>query len=102
MNEPPSSAIEQHRAAVREVMLRVENKKRALAQAIANGEMDDNKARERNTAFGASLSPWWSDFLDLTHDEQVLALSAETFRGMHWQSLLQSNPFVFAHQDDEA
>jgi len=100
MNEAPSLAIEQHRAAVREVMLRVDNKKRALAQAIANGEMDANKARERNSAFGASLNPWWSEFLDLTREDQVLALSAETFRGMHWQSLLQSNPFTFAHRDE--
>lgn len=74
-----------------------EAKKDRLLRFFSSGVFgvdDIEVARSFASERGGVLSDLWLDFLSLPLDVQLIALSQDDFRGMHWQSLVQSSPVV--------
>lgn len=70
-----------------------------LAAMIERGETDEEDARRRNAAMPGLLGELWDRFMALSTGDRILALRRDEFHGMHWQSLLQCNPFFLpAHE----
>ncbi len=86
---------EERQGEIARVMGIVAAKKAKLRELISQGldtdTSGDAKVRAGNTH--GLLGDLWCAFLALPADEQIAALDKDTFRGMHWQSMMGSHPF---------
>lgn len=80
-------------ALLREFERNKDRLQRFIAAAVLPAQ-DLEEARAFASQRGGLLCNLWLDFLALPRDQQLAALSEQEFRGMHWQSLVQSNPLA--------
>lgn len=82
-------------AAIAQVMLDVDKRKKELASYLAQPIPPAalSKVRIRNSNKAGVLGAIWAEFIDLPQREQVRLLEELRFKGMSWQSLMQCNPY---------
>lgn len=90
-------AANEWRVEVERLMLAVASDKARLSRCIEADSVDHDAARRRNLGMPGILGQLWSDFIDLPKDQKIQMLSLDTFENMHWQSLLQCNPYIGGH-----
>jgi hypothetical protein len=84
-----------HDAAVARVMAILAERKIELAAffALPISPSDLEIVRARNATHPGILGTLWAEFIELPLAEKISALSEPNFKGMSWQSLMQSNPY---------
>lgn len=97
-----SLLVVERRVEIERVMGKLAKRKAQLGSLISEG-LDAQcltDARTRNDGMHGILGALWSRFLQLPVLNQLEALQADAFQGMHWQSLMQAHPFagLFRHE----
>ena len=92
-DEPGLAAAARH-TEIAKVMAQVDDKRKRLAARLHIGDIDWADARRRNAQMPGRLGQLWGRFIELSREEQLAALEADTFDRMAWQSLLQCSPFL--------
>jgi hypothetical protein len=84
-----------HKAAVAQVMAVLVRRKAALAVFLAQplATCDMAIVRSRIAQDASILGDLWAGFIELPLEGKIKALDELSFRGMSWQSLMQSNPY---------
>ena len=82
------------REEVEKVMRQVDVKRIELARRIGSDAVDESDALRRNASMPGILGALWSQFIALSRQDKLSSLAESEFKGMHWQSLLQCNPYV--------
>jgi len=90
-------AASQRQAEIAKVMARVEDQKQRLLHLLsvrALTQADISAARALNESTNPILAEHWRQFMSYDLPAQQAALQEPRHNGMHWQSLMQCNPFV--------
>lgn len=88
-----ADAVAERQREISKVMRQVKDMQRELSNRIREGAVDEADAFNRNQRMPGSLGQLWFQFLDLSKDAKLFALSKAEFNGMAWQSLLQCSPY---------
>ena len=90
-----AAMVRQHEIA--KVLAQVDASKRRLGSMLRRQALtpdDMQLAKRMNSSSNPLLAKLWAEFIALPLADQEDALAELRFKGMHWQSLMQANPFA--------
>lgn len=88
-------AVAARRAEVSKLLAHTDRRRAWLSELILSGRADGKAALEWNRSMPSIglLGDLWDEFIALPQGEQAGALASDSFKGMSWQSLMQSCPY---------